>query len=224
MPTYGFRRRTRNRAQYPALGQRITIDAPLRGPKRKVRKHYYPARDWTVNNTPYPTLVKEFGFSPIAFARKRTHATGKPAVILDWGCGNGRAIREISAKGGNIVRCYGYGKDSYSEWNHPSRVQFVQESLERSLRYFKRMGGIDLIYSHWGLTHVAGKETPELGVPRLNEYLEQLIPSLKIGGRIAMYPTINQRFAEECQKYLDPSRKRIRVRMSGIAIIIERLH
>jgi hypothetical protein len=96
--------------------------------------------------------------------------------------------------------------------------------MERALRYFKRMGGIDLIYSHWGLTHIAGKEMPELGVPRLNEYLQQLLPFLKIGGKIALYPTINDRFAEDCQKYLDPSRKKIHVRMSGITVIIERLH
>lgn len=224
MPTYGFQRRARKRTGYPALGQRITVDASLHGPKRRIRKHYQPARNWTVNNTPYSTLVKEFGFSPLSFARKRTQTTGKPAVILDWGCGNGRAIRELSAKSGNMARCYGYGKDSFPEWNRPSRVQFVQESMERAIRYFKRMGGIDLIYSHWGLGHIAGKKMPVLGVPQLNEYMKQLIPTLKIGGRIAMYPSINRRFAEECQKYLDPTRQRIRVRMSGIAVIIERLH
>ncbi len=222
MPIYGFRRRTRNRTVYPALGQRLVIDVKPT-PKRKVRKHYYAARKWTERNNTYSTIVQKMGFSPIAFARRRTKETGKPVVILDWGCGNGRAIQRIAGEG-NYVKCYGYGKDSYPEWNNPSRVQFIQESSERAMRYFTRLGGIDLIYSHWGLTHIGGKHTPSVGTPILIHHLKQLVSSLKIGGKIVMYPAINQPFVNECQHVLDPTGKKIRVRMKELTIIIERLH
>ncbi len=218
MPVYGKNRSTRTRPNYPKLGQRINVNRNVL--RRRTAKRYYPADPWDINRTPYLQLAKIMGFSPRVFLRKRIRETGKPATVVDWGCGTGDAIRTIGEE--KNVRAFGYGKDSYAEWAHPSNVQFIQESPQRALRYFKKLGGIDLIYSHSGIHHLAGKGKNG-NVQFLIEHIHELIPMLKVGGRIVFNPVVKTGFTEFWQEALDPTQTKIRVAVKDFTVFIERL-
>jgi hypothetical protein len=82
-------------------------------------------------------------------------------IILEWGCGAGYAIRDLTMdpniKGKALI--YGYA-DTWDEcWNDISGVKFLFFVKEHLVEYFKRSKQrIDFIFSHAGLSHLHGDD------------------------------------------------------------------
>jgi hypothetical protein len=97
------------------------------------------------------------------------------AVIVEWGCGNGKAIREICDRFGEKVDGYGTGDTAYHEWTQSPNARFIMETAEQSHRFFSiHRKKIDALYSSEGLSNL---DT----VQRLH-VLINWIPLLKEGG------------------------------------------
>lgn len=220
MPTYGKGRASRQRPNYPPLGKRIIVDHSPLPRQKKTRVRYLAAHPWEVNATKYSQVVRTMQFSPRAFARQRALANHRPSVVVEWGCGTGDAIRTISEEG-RLVKCYGISRDSYPSWNSSRNVKFIQETPDRAVRYLKRLKGIDLIYSHWGLNHMYGKRG-QGDINHFANYVNELITTLRVGGRIVFFPVVKSVDAKFWQELLDPTGKKVKVRIKDLTIFIER--
>lgn len=124
------------------------------------------------------------------FIQQRYAQSGKPVVVLDWGCGQGQAIEEVGKHFGERVRAYGFSKDSHKEWKRATHAKLILNTADRMLRYFKP-GSIDLIYSHFGLYHY--HPAP---------YLVKLVTRLKPGGKIVFNLDSGKQYQEMVRKLL----------------------
>jgi len=97
---------------------------------------------------------------------------GKKPVVMDWGCAKGKAAAQLGKKFSE-TKVFGVSDVAYKSWKRSKNVNFIHETKEDALRYFKN-GSIDLIYSHYGLSWI--KE--------IDPYLEKLLPKLKKGGKL----------------------------------------
>ncbi|MCX6802130.1 MAG: class I SAM-dependent methyltransferase [Candidatus Diapherotrites archaeon] len=169
----------------------------------KGKRQYGEAENWCVKNTPFKKIKGIFPaiFMPVngkpSFIEETAQAKGKPAVVLDWGCENGRTGKELAREYGDKVRVYGYSKDSYPSWAKAGGVKFIHATKEDLPRYLKN-GSVDLIYSYFGLDHLSEKEGG------LAQHLQQLVPKLSVGGKIALNLTdislsLNERIMDEIQ-------------------------
>ncbi len=141
--------------------------------KRKYSKRFgYGIRDSTLSE-----VEREFWYSLRRLIMKTHIRTKQPVVVLDWGCGTGRAITEL-AQIFPFVKAYGISQDSYTQWKKNDKVKFIQEDAENSLRYF-RDKGVDVIFSKMALYHLWSSGLME-------EYLKKLCNKLKIDGILLM--------------------------------------
>lgn len=239
MPVYGgarIKRQYRNKRSTTFFLSRpveVTSDGKIKNPRRWTR---HPRNMlWGVGNTSLADIQRKMRFNIRKWAHDRAQKKGHPTVALDWGCENGRAIRELARELGSEIRGYGYGRENYSEWNEDPHVSFIQESKEKMLRYFKD-GGVDIIFSHSGL-HQIRKENP-LDLPR---YLKKLTRKLAPGGLILFQPFWEARERARMfgsnndvskiehatqalyQGIIDPTRKKIRVELKDNSVKIERI-
>ncbi|QQR92322.1 MAG: hypothetical protein IPJ89_04165 [Candidatus Iainarchaeum archaeon] len=119
---------------------------------------------------------------------KRFRKTGKPAVVVEWGCRSGQAIDYLTHQYGDRIQAYGYSIQSHPEWEHNSRVKFIWNDPFKMLRYFKK-GSVDLIYSRFGLfqffpqMHGTRASDPVTANPSLAiDYIHRLGERLRVGG------------------------------------------
>ncbi len=146
------------------------------------RRVYSRRQNWAVKNTPLKEIKNFFPyiFSPVrkraSFIEGRFREKGKPVVVLDWGCGKGRAAGELKKELGETVQVYGFSKDSYPEWRGAQGVKFIHATKDDLLRYLKD-GSVDLIYSMLGLEYLAHEK-------ELIPHIAQLLPKLSKGGKI----------------------------------------
>ncbi|MFH1234211.1 MAG: methyltransferase domain-containing protein [Candidatus Diapherotrites archaeon] len=149
------------------------------GGKRVYRKR----KKWPIKDTPFKKIKQQFPlvFCPLGergtFIDERVRETGRPAIVVDWGCGKGRAAGELAKEYGDKARVYGYSKDSYPEWRDIDGVKFIHSTKEDLLRYLKD-GSVDLIYSYIGLEYLFA--TLDICPP----HIEQLLSKLSEGGKI----------------------------------------
>ncbi|MEK6942103.1 MAG: hypothetical protein AABW85_04575, partial [archaeon] len=125
------------------------------------RKFFLPREKWGKESTPLKEIEMHFGYSisnfiPKCFARKNALKGPKsPVIVLDWGCGTGKALNDLHKMFGEKVKLYGFSKDSFPEWVGSKHTAFIQEETNVSPRFFKK-GSIDLIYSSLGLGYLLG--------------------------------------------------------------------
>ena len=151
--------------------------------KRRYRKR----KKWKMEGTSF-NWVAEIGFPRIFssflgernFIEMRFREKGRPLVVLDWGCGNGRAIKGLAEKYKGKVYAYGYSGDSYKEWKGNQKVKFIHTTKEDLLRYLKD-SSVDLIYSHLGLDHLFGNRLSAKTQEAI-DYIAKLVPKLSKGG------------------------------------------
>ena len=84
-------------------------------------------------------------------------ASGRSAVVLDWGCGTGMALSQLAEEKGLRVVLIGFAKESHKEWAVHKNANFLQGLPEELPNHFKS-SSIDLIFSHNGLNYLSGDE------------------------------------------------------------------
>lgn len=144
------------------------------GKKRILHKH----DGWRTHTSSLQQINQTFGFPSKwklqnVIRRLASVRTSKnPLVVLDWGCGNGRALRELEKMTDpSTTRLLGYSDVSYPEWNKVTRTRIIYENKHDLLRYIKP-GSLGVIFSHLGILHLIDK----------NEYVVELAKKLEIGG------------------------------------------
>jgi SAM-dependent methyltransferase len=137
------------------------------------KRSYRREDKWVNVSTGLAEIEKVLDF-PLGDEIKKIAASKGRAVVLDWGCGTGKAGTEIAQRFGGKVSVYGCSDVAYKEWAKNEKVKFVQATEQDSLRYFKD-GSFDLIYSHFGLIHVGSG---------FGQYLESILPKLSVGGKL----------------------------------------
>lgn len=121
-------------------------------------------------------------------------------VILDWGPGSGRAVRELAKychrNEIDNTSFYGFGNLYFPEWGQQyNRINWIFDEAENLHRYF-RYKEIDIIYSHLGLAHLKAKD--------FVKHIKSLIPYLSEGALIITDHTRRQHEAiMELYPYFD---------------------
>lgn len=164
---------------------RIITEWEPRRPHRieltRPRRDSFPAHSISVN----------LGFPIGGWINKRNRKTGKPVVVLDWGCKDGKGIIEFAHKYLDRVQAYGFSIDNHAAWTKTNFVKFIWNDPYRLLRYFKKES-VDLIYSHFGFwkffpqMHGITPDSPLTARDHaaMITYMQRLGARLKIGGVI----------------------------------------
>ncbi|QQR93010.1 MAG: class I SAM-dependent methyltransferase [Candidatus Iainarchaeum archaeon] len=151
-----------------------------RDEQKRVRLRQETAR-WTQFKSPLGRVSTNIGIDIPAWIQRRHAQKRKPLTVLDWGCGDGTTIEQLAKRYPEEVHAYGYDHQSRRTWITSTRVKYIHNDATSMLRYIKK-GSMDLIYSHYGLTHLLyGQSLPE----RIR-YTQRLAERLKPGGLFSM--------------------------------------
>lgn len=232
MPVYGGNRAQR-RIKPPKRTKllRILVENIPLGEERYRRKYLSNRgrRGWKTGNTSLAGvnqfLSPAIGMPLQEWIIQRANKTGRKAIVLDWGCGPGRAISELARETKGRSICIGYSEDSYATWARNKFVSFIQEEHTHFLRYIKQP--IDLIYAHAGLWHIQKNYRKEYYA----DYLSKLAQKLSKGGIMVSYPgRLNYETMRDepqleafLQHAIDPSRKKFSVEIRENRLSVKRL-
>lgn len=115
--------------------------------------------------------------------RKEIKKLGDGAVVVDWGCGEGNTIKQISRYCPGAT-CYGFSREFYKKWiwRKSNALKFIHSEGEDFDRYFKDRS-IDFLYSNFGLHYLDTDHNT--GRRSLSNYIiKKIIPKLSDRGRI----------------------------------------
>lgn len=189
MPVFGKASKARSRTREK---RRQFIEKAIYRERGSKRRYYGERVKWGVENssmekieTMLPLIFEEGNFIEERFRQKK-----KPVVVLDWGCGNGLAIKQFAKKYGKKIRAYGFAKDSYKEWLKTRSVKFIHATANDLLRYLKD-DSVDLVYSYLGLRFMFGT-TSKSAMQKGISYTKKLLKKIKPGGKIVLYMPISE--------------------------------
>ncbi len=137
----------------------------------------------------------------------------RPLVVVDWGCGTGRAISSLAIKFKENVHAYGFSKDSYKEWEDVREAKLIHAPAEDFFRYFKDES-IDALYSHLGLVHMAplGFDVDYGLRTKAIDYIAKVFRKISRGGLIAFDAPASGFFIEDLENRLGKQAKIIVIR------------
>ncbi|GEM_PF-6802767 len=168
------------------------------------KRRYGPRQYFKYIHTPLFDIKTLLRFDLAGFIHQRTLNTKQPAVVVDWGCGTGRAIEELTDRFKDQVLAYGYSRDSYDLWAISERVKYIQATAEDLPRYLQKLPPIDLIYSYMGYYHFDSK----LNRVQSATYLAKLAQKLAPGGMLVFHMcTTGFKFKTKLKRALGPSFK-----------------
>jgi len=174
MPVYGKGRSGRKVKMPFGKGRR---DTRLRKNSKILRdiegREMFEEGSWSVHKSRITRIEKTLKFGVQREIAGRI-AKGERPVVLDWGCGTGRAIVNLASRFPQIS-AIGFSDISYGQWKGTNKAKFIHDTKERLLRLVKN-GSVDVIYSHSALSQIGGK---------MQEYLLELLPKLKKKGLLA---------------------------------------
>ncbi len=112
-------------------------------------------------------------------------------VILEWGCGNGNAVKDLTnepeIKGKALI--FGYGDIWDVDWNKADGVKFLFFVKEHLAEYLRRAGiQLDFVFTHGAMNYLEGED--------LVQHLRDLATVIVPGGKILFDSAFN------CQKKL----------------------
>ena len=179
MPLYGKGRMGRHDEHYlPKKGfGKIIV---RRKPEKRI-EHRTEFGEWKQFSSPLSRVSTNLGTDIAGWVRQRFEHTRRPLTVLDWGCGDGKTIEQVTQRFPGIVHAYGYDHRSYAPWLASKNVKYIHQDPGRMPRYIKK-GSMDLIYSHYGITHLLQEMRTQDGI----EYLHTLVEKLRPGGLFAM--------------------------------------
>lgn len=110
---------------------------------------------------------------------RRRSMPGKRIAILDWGCGDGSSLKQLSEflqeQGIDDVDLLGFSEDFYEEWRSaPSNITFLF-GQEYDLKELLKGREIDLITSFYGISHLMSLDSGKLLLPEYIQYLGDLL-------------------------------------------------
>jgi SAM-dependent methyltransferase len=95
--------------------------------------------------------------------------------ILDWGCGDGTAAKELAQN--KKLNVFGFSIDSSEGWLKPEGVTFLQTASEHLPKFLnKQKIKLDIVYAYASLKH--------LSIDKQVFYLGELSPVLNVGARV----------------------------------------
>jgi len=198
MPIFGKESPVRKRRRLAGFTEKlldtVVSRQTVKGKSVRVYKKTASTRRYDHESTLKEKIEKEFRVlfpsDGKNFIERRFQQTGKPVVVLDWGCGRGVSIGEFADKYRKMIRPYGFGKDSYTDWKYSGNVKFIQATAKDLFSYLTKIGPVDLIYSHIGLMWLFPTEgLPKEKVPQVIKdgvnYVERLVDFVAPEGKIA---------------------------------------
>ncbi len=134
------------------------------------------AKDWRLKNAPFSVINHFFYDQPQKvindFLAKNPN---KKMNVLDWGCFDGRAVRDLAKN--NSLNVFGFSRDAHPQMLKPRNATFLNTEKPQLIRYLKKHKiKLDLVFSRMGMQYVSYEEL----VPHLIELKE----CLSIGGKI----------------------------------------
>ena len=183
MPVFGKERERRARGRF--LEKEVLRNEA--GTTHFAKRVYAPRKKYFSERSPVKHVERMLGFPIRLWINQKVEQLKRRPVILDWGCGSGETIKQISAQFGSQVKTYGYAKDSHKDWKEDSGTKFIHATANDLLRYIKN-GAVDLIYSNLGLFHNAGPD-----------YIVKLSKKLSAGGVLIFHACPFFEFSREGQ-------------------------
>jgi SAM-dependent methyltransferase len=100
---------------------------------------------------------------------------GGKVNILDWGCGDGTAAKELAKH--ERLNVFGFAIDSSASWLKPEGVTFLHTAVGVLPKFFQRNKMVfDIIYARGSLKHMP--------IEKQVSHLCELSKSLSLGGRV----------------------------------------
>lgn len=134
-------------------------------------------KGWGITDSELRYIEHVLHVSLVARVRQLLQKSTGRVTVVDWGCGDGRAVRALAQElQGLPVDLIGFGDTPFPAWWKASaEVMYILDRAENLPRYFKA-NEISLVYSHLGLEH--------LGRDGLKNQLRRLRPVLRQDGEI----------------------------------------
>ena len=195
------------------LGKRVVKRQILRISElsgRRSTRRYLPQEKYRVVATPLREIRQLFHllFSPKKpfSIQRQLKMRQRPLVVVDWGCGTGRAISSLAIKFKENVHAFGFSKDSYKEWEEVREAKLIHAPEEDFFRYFKDES-IDALYSHLGLVHLAplGFDADYGLMAKAIDYIARVFRKISRGGVMAFDAPTSGFFMEDLEKRLKTS-------------------
>jgi len=138
---------------------------------------------WRVFTSNLQTVEETTGFLVREHCRQlvRTTPPYRRPVILEWGCGAGNAVRDLTTDPQIVGRAliFGYSDVWDKCWNSVDGVKFLFFVKEHLTEFFRRSKlKIDFIFTHFGLEHLNGDDQ--------FDHLRDLASILSPGGVIVL--------------------------------------
>ncbi len=127
-------------------------------------------RPWPTESSTLRGVQKWLSINLIDLTSLRLKQSQAP-VVVDWGCARGVAINKLAQKFPK-VKAHGFSDVSYQEWLSDKKAKYIFSKHNLFRRYFKKES-VDILFSKLGVYHL-GKRAPQ--------YIEQILPVLKVGG------------------------------------------
>jgi trans-aconitate methyltransferase len=179
MPVYGKGRHNRyspSHLERKGFGKIIARSEPT-----KKLQHRSEIGEWKQFSSPLSRVSSNIGVNLPGWIQQHHVEAKRPLAVLDWGCGDGATIEEVARRFPTGVHAYGYDHHSHAPWLKSENVKYIHQDAAGMPRYIKK-GSMDLIYSHYGLTHLLVEMPVQEGI----RYLSGLVAKLKPGGLFAM--------------------------------------
>lgn len=122
---------------------------------------------WPMLRSDMETVEKGSNFEILNHGRKliaNARARISPPVFVEWGCGQGYAIRDLAADPIVLQNAlvFGYADLWDQSWNQISGVKFLFLVKEHLAEYFRRSGlQIDFMFTYGGMNRLSGADWVE---------------------------------------------------------------
>jgi len=148
--------------------------------------------DWSIYESSLDQVAKDFNQAGIDFVQDivkrarqvKREGTGRKMKVVDWGCGNARALMDLAAvleaedlRGS--VELFGFADLIAPEWKKASLlgIKLILDSSDHFQKYFD-VGSIEILFSYSGLHHLGNQESYD----QYTNYLRSLRPLMSRDG------------------------------------------
>jgi hypothetical protein len=122
------------------------------------------ASHWAMHNSDLAVVEEGLAFPLRVYVQQLVARSNSMPVILEWGCGEGNAVRDLAAdeqiKGKALI--FGYSDEWFRCWNDIRGVKFLFFVKEHLIEYFKRTElEANVVFSHGAMEYLHEQEFVE---------------------------------------------------------------